>query len=91
MVVTTGIMVFGSLFYVSLQRAMTAREAIQVMTDLVKEYGYYSGGESFSIADKNEAWIMEMVGKGVGNKGAIWVAIRIPDDCIAAHANQSQS
>ena len=87
---TTGIMDYGSLIYVTLQRAKTAREAIQVMTDLVKEYGYYSGGESFSIADKNEAWIMEMVGKGVGNKGAIWVAIRIPDDCIAAHANQSR-
>lgn len=87
---TTGIMDYGSLIYVTLQRAKTAREAIQVMTNLVKEYGYYSGGESFSIADKNEAWIMEMVGKGVGNKGAIWVAIRIPDDCIAAHANQSR-
>ena len=87
---TTGIMDYGSLIYVTLQRAKTAGEAIQVMTDLVKEYGYYSGGESFSIADKNEAWIMEMVGKGVGNKGAIWVAIRIPDDCIAAHANQSR-
>ena len=87
---TTGIMDYGSLIYVTLQRAKTAREAIQVMTDLVKEYGYYSGGESFSIADKNEAWIMEMVGKGVGSKGAIWVAIRIPDDCIAAHANQSR-
>ena len=87
---TTGIMDYGSLIYVTLQRAKTAREAIQVMTDLVKEYGYYSGGESFSIADKNEAWIMEMVGKGVRNKGAIWVAIRIPDDCIAAHANQSR-
>ena len=87
---TTGIMDYGSLIYVTLQRAKTAREAIQIMTDLVKEYGYYSGGESFSIADKNEAWIMEMVGKGVGNKGAIWVAIRIPDDCIAAHANQSR-
>ena len=87
---TTGIMDYGSLIYVTLQHAKTAREAIQVMIDLVKEYGYYSGGESFSIADKNEAWIMEMVGKGVGNKGAIWVAIRIPDDCIAAHANQSR-
>ncbi|MDR1723164.1 MAG: C69 family dipeptidase [Tannerella sp.] len=87
---TTGIMDYGSLIYVTLQRAKTAREAIKVMTSLVAEYGYYSGGESFSIADKNEAWIMEMVGKGVGNKGAIWVAIRIPDDCIAAHANQSR-
>ncbi|MEG1545584.1 MAG: C69 family dipeptidase, partial [Tannerellaceae bacterium] len=67
-----------------------AREAIQVITTLVKEHGYHSGGESFSIADKNEAWILEMVGKGVGNKGAVWVAIRIPDDCISAHANQSR-
>ncbi len=87
---TTGIIDYGSLIYITLQRAKTAREAIRIMTDLVKNYGYYSGGESFSIADKNEAWIMEMVGKGVGNKGALWVAIRIPDDCIAAHANQSR-
>ena len=87
---TTGIMDYGSLIYVALQRAGSAREAIRVMTDLVAEYGYYSGGESFSIADKNEAWIMEMVGKGIGNKGALWVAVRIPDDCIAAHANQSR-
>lgn len=87
---STGIMDYGSLIYVTLQRAKTAREAIQVMTSLVKEYGYYSSGESFSIADKNEAWIMEMIGKGVGNKGAVWVAIRIPDDCISAHANQSR-
>jgi dipeptidase len=78
------------LIYIALQRAKTAREAIRVMTGLVAEHGYCSGGESFSIADKNEAWIMEMVGKGVGNKGAIWVAIRIPDDCISAHANQSR-
>ena len=87
---TTGIMDYGSLIYIALQRSKSAREAIKVMTDLVAEYGYYSSGESFSIADKNEVWIMEMVGKGVGNKGALWVAIRIPDDCIAAHANQSR-
>jgi len=87
---TLGIMDYGSLIYIALQRSRTAREAINVMTSLVAEYGYYSGGESFSIADKNEAWIMEMVGKGVGNKGALWVAIRIPDDCISAHANQSR-
>ena len=87
---STGIMDYGSLIYIALQRAKTAREAIKVMTDLVAAHGYYSGGESFSIADKNEAWIMEMVGKGAGNKGALWVAIRIPDDCISAHANQSR-
>lgn len=87
---TTGIMDYGSLIYIALQRSKTAREAIDVMTGLVAEHGYYSGGESFSIADKNEAWIMEMIGKGVGNRGAVWVAIRIPDDCIAAHANQAR-
>ena len=87
---TVGIMDYGSLIYITLQRAKTAREAIKVMTDLVAEYGYYSGGETFSIADKQEAWVMEMVGKGPGRKGAIWVAIRIPDDCISAHANQSR-
>ncbi|MCD8194605.1 MAG: C69 family dipeptidase [Tannerellaceae bacterium] len=87
---STGIMDYGSLIYITLQRAKTAREAIQVMTDLVKTYGYYSGGETFSIADKNEAWVMEMIGKGPGNKGAVWVAIRIPDDCISAHANQAR-
>ena len=87
---STGIMDYGSLIYVALQRSRTAKEAIKVMTDLVKEYGYYSSGESFSIADPNEAWILEMIGKGPGIKGAVWVAVRIPDDCIAAHANQSR-
>ena len=87
---TTGVMDYGSLIYVALQRSRTAKEAIKVMTDLVKEYGYYSSGESFSIADPNEVWIMEMIGKGPGMKGAVWVAVRIPDDCIAAHANQSR-
>lgn len=86
----SGIMDYGSLIYVALQRSRTAKEAIKVMTDLVKEYGYYSSGESFSIADPNEAWIMEMIGKGPEVKGAVWVAVRIPDDCIAAHANQSR-
>ena len=85
-----GIIDYGSLIYIALQRSRTAREAIRVMTDLVQQYGYASSGESFSIADPNEAWIMEMIGKGTGNKGAVWVAVRIPDDCIAAHANQSR-
>ncbi|MDR2388989.1 MAG: C69 family dipeptidase [Tannerellaceae bacterium] len=87
---TTGILDYGSLIYIALQRSKSAREAIRVMTSLVEEYGYYSGGESFSIADKNEVWIMEMTGKGPGKKGAVWVAIRIPDDCISAHANQAR-
>ena len=87
---TTGIMDYGSLIYVALQRSQTAKEAIQVMTDLVKEYGYCSGGESFTIADPSEVWILEMIGKGPGVRGAVWVAVRIPDDCIAAHANQAR-
>ncbi|MDR2087249.1 MAG: C69 family dipeptidase [Dysgonamonadaceae bacterium] len=87
---TTGIIDYGSLIYITLQRAKTAREAIQIMTGLVENYGYYSEGESFSIVDKNEVWILEMIGKGPGNKGAVWVAVRVPDDCIAAHANQSR-
>ena len=87
---TTGIMDYGSLIYVALQRSRTAREAIQVMTDLVAEYGYYSSGESFTIADPREVWIMEMIGKGPGVKGAVWVAVRIPDGCISAHANQAR-
>jgi len=87
---TTGIIDYGSLIYIALQRSKTAREAIQVMTGLVRDYGYCSSGESFSIADKNEAWVMELIGKGPGKKGAVWVAIRIPDDCISAHANQAR-
>lgn len=87
---STGILDYGSLIYIALERSRTAREAIKVMTDLVAQYGYYSEGETFTIADKNEAWIMEMVGKGPGSKGAVWVAVRIPDDCICAHANQSR-
>lgn len=87
---TTGILDYGSLIYIALQRSKTAREAIDVMTDLVKKYGYASEGESFSIADPNEVWIMEMIGKGAGRKGAVWVAVRIPDDCVCAHANQSR-
>ncbi|OJV89895.1 MAG: dipeptidase, partial [Bacteroidia bacterium 44-10] len=87
---STGIMDYGSLIYITLQRAKNAREAITVMTNLVKEHGYYSSGESFSIADPNEVWVMEMIGKGAGNKGAVWVAVRIPDDCVSAHANQAR-
>lgn len=87
---TTGIIDYGSLMYIALQRSRSAREAIRIMTSLVEEYGYYSSGESFTIADPNEVWIMEMIGKGPKNKGAVWVAQRIPDDCIAAHANQAR-
>ena len=87
---STGIMDYGSLIYITLQRAKNAREAIEVMTNLVKKHGYYSGGESFSIADPNEVWVVEMIGKGVENKGAVWVAVRIPDDCVTAHANQAR-
>jgi dipeptidase len=82
---------YGSLMFIALQRAKTAREAIKVMTDLVAEYGYYSGGESFSISDPNEVWIMDMIGKGnKGQKGAVWVARKIPDGYISAHANQAR-
>lgn len=87
---TTGIIDYGSLIYLALQRSRNAREAIKVMTDLVQEYGYYSSGESFTIADPNEIWIMEMIGKGPGVRGAVWVAVRVPDDCISAHANHSR-
>lgn len=87
---STGIIDYGSLMYIALQRSKTAREAISVMTGLVTDYGYESLGETFTVADKNEAWIMEMIGKGPGSKGAVWVAVRIPDDCICAHANQSR-
>ncbi len=87
---TTGIIDYGSLIYIALQRSRTAREAIDVMTSLVQEYGYYSSGESFSIADPDEVWILELIGKGGKEKGAVWVAVRIPDDCISAHANQAR-
>ena len=87
---STGIIDYGSLIYIGLQRSRTAREAIKIMTDLVQEYGYYSSGESFTIADPNEIWIMELIGKGPGIRGAVWVAVRVPDDCISAHANQSR-
>jgi dipeptidase len=81
---------YVSLMTLGLQRAKTAREAIKVMTELVNKYGYASSGESFSIADPNEVWMMEMIGKGKGREGAVWVAVRVPDDCIAAHANHSR-
>ena len=83
------IMDYGSLIYITLQRARTAREAIRLMDELTQKYGYFSEGESFSIADKEEAWIMEMVGKGA-EKGSVWVARRIPDGYISGHANQSR-
>lgn len=81
---------YGSLIYIALQRARTAREAIDVIVDLANTYGYASSGESFSIADTEEAWIMELIGKGPGNKGIVWVARRIPDGYICAHANQAR-
>jgi dipeptidase len=87
---TTAIMDYGSLMYIALQRAKTAREAIEIMGKLMAEYGYCSSGESLSISDKNEVWIMEMIGKGPGNKGAVWVAQRIPDGYVSAHANQAR-
>jgi dipeptidase len=101
---TAAIVDYGSLIYIALQRARTAREAIQIMTGLVAEYGYYSEGESFSISDANEVWIMEMIGKGKPeqvkdkkgkitlkyNKGAVWVAMRIPDGYISGHANHAR-
>lgn len=85
-----GVMDYGSLIYVALQRARTAREAIDVIVELANTYGYASSGESFSIADPNEVWVMELIGKGPGNKGIVWVARRVPDGCISAHANQSR-
>ncbi len=84
------IMDYGSLIYITLQRASTAREAIRIMAELMDKYGYASEGESFSIADKNEVWIMEVIGKGDYEKGAVWVAIRIPDGYVSAHANQAR-
>lgn len=86
----SGIIDYGSLIYIALERARTAPEAIKIMTDLVKDYGYASEGESFTIADPNEVWIMEMIGKGKDDKGAVWVARRVPDGYIAGHANHSR-
>lgn len=87
---TTAIVDYGSLIYLTLQRAANARGAIKVMSDLVSQYGYASEGESFSIADPNEVWIFEIIGKGANNKGAVWVARRIPDGYICGHANQAR-
>lgn len=85
-----GIMDYGNLMYITLQRAKTAREAIEVMTGLANTYGYKRTGESFSISDKNEAWVMDFIGKGKHGKGAVWVAARVPDGYISAHANQAR-
>ena len=87
---TTGIIDYGSLIYITLQRAKTAREAIKIMDELVNRYGYCSEGETFSIADPNEAFVMEMVGKAGKERGAVWVAVRIPDEAVCVHANQSR-
>lgn len=100
---TTGLVDYGSLIYITLQRAKNAREAIKIMAELVETYGYYSSGESFSIADPNEVWIMELIGKGTdlkserrskktynANKGAVWVAMRIPDGYVSGHANHAR-
>ena len=85
-----GVMDYGSLIYIALQRARTAREAIQVIVDLAKEFGYASSGETFSIADKDEAWVMDLVGKGSEVKGLAYVAIKVPDGYICSHANQAR-
>lgn len=85
-----GILDYGSLKYIALQRAKTAREAIEVMTELVDEYGYYSSGESFSIGDPEEVWIMDLIGKGPEEKGAVWVARKVPDGYISGHANAAR-
>lgn len=100
---TTGIIDYGSLIYITLQRAKTAREAIKIFSELVNEYGYYSTGESFSIGDPEEVWILEMIGKGspkydkkgklvpgTYSKGAVWVAVMIPDGYISGHANHAR-
>ena len=85
-----GIMDYGSLIYVALERAKTAREAIDIIVNLANTYGYYSSGESFSLADKDEVWVMDLIGKGPDNKGIVWVARRVPDGYICAHANQAR-
>lgn len=85
-----GFIDYGNLIYITLQRASSARDAIRIMDELAKEYGYSDTGESFTIADKNEAWVLEFIGKGEHGKGAVWVAARVPDGYIAAHANQAR-
>ena len=85
-----GIMDYGSLIYVALERAKTAREAIQIIVDLANTYGYYSSGESFSLADTEEVWVMDLIGKGKDQKGIVWVARRVPDGYICSHANQAR-
>ena len=86
----SGLLDYFSLMRLALQRSSTAREAIRCMAELVEQYGYNSSGESITVCDPNEAWIMEIIGKGPDRKGAVWVALRIPDDCICAHANLSR-
>lgn len=86
----SGIMDYGSLIYVALQRSKTAREAIQTMVSLCEKYGYYSSGESMSVADKNEVWIFEIIGKGPGKNGLLYVARKVPDGYVCAHANQAR-
>ena len=86
----SGIIDYGSLMDLGLQRSKTAREAIQVMTSLVEKYGYCSTGESFSVCDPNEAWLLELVGCGKGRKGVAWMAVRVPDNAVLAHSNQSR-
>lgn len=81
---------YGSLMYIALQRSKTAREALKVMAELVADYGYASSGESFTVSDANEVWIFEMIGKGEGKKGAVWVALKVPDGYVCAHANQAR-
>jgi len=91
MVDNTGLIDYGSLMYLGLQRSKTAREAIKIMTDLVEKYGYQSSGESFTIADPDEVWILEMMGCGGDKKQkVVWVAVRIPDGMISGHANQAR-
>lgn len=85
-----GLFDYGNLIYITLQRARTAREAILIMDELAKTYGYHDTGESFSVADKEEAWVLEFIGKGKHGRGALWVAARVPDGYIAAHANQAR-